>query len=260
VKQRRLAVGLVYDGTDFVGWQRQSEGRSVQGEAQTALAKVAAVPVSLTGAGRTDAGVHASGQVAHFDTVSRRSERDWVLGANRHLPADVALAWAREMPADFHARFNAVARHYRYAIREGVVRPVLARERCAWVRQSLDLPAMKAAGTALVGEHDFSAFRAAGCQARSPRREVLRLELAREGGFLRVEVEANAFLHHMVRNIVGSLLLVGRGRKPPEWIADVLAGRDRRRAGPTAPAHGLTLVAVSYPKRFDLPENGEIGV
>ncbi|MGH8161880.1 MAG: tRNA pseudouridine(38-40) synthase TruA [Gammaproteobacteria bacterium] len=249
----RIAIGIAYDGTNFAGWQRQSDERSVQDEVDKALTKVAAAPVAVTAAGRTDAGVHASGQVAHFEASRARTERNWVLGANRHLPADVALFWARSVSEDFHARFRAVARVYRYSIRESAVRPVLDRDRCAWVRERLELAAMQTASVALVGEHDFSAFRAAGCQARSPWRHVKRIDWWRERGLLMVEVEADAFLQHMVRNIVGSLILVGRGRQPPAWIGEVLAGGDRRRAGPAAPARGLSLIAVKYPERFGLP-------
>ncbi len=252
----RIAIGIAYDGTDFAGWQRQNRERSVQDEVDKALAKIAAAPVAVTVAGRTDAGVHADAQVAHFDALCPRSERSWVLGANRHLPADVALLWARPVPEDFHARFRAVARVYRYLVRESAVRPVLDRRRCAWIRERLDLSAMQTAAAVLVGEHDFSAFRAAGCQARSPWREVKRIELWRAGGLLQIEVEANAFLQHMVRNIVGSLILVGRGRRRPVWMAEVLAEGDRRRAGPAAPARGLSLIGVRYPERFGLPNDG----
>ncbi|MGH8274609.1 MAG: tRNA pseudouridine(38-40) synthase TruA [Gammaproteobacteria bacterium] len=258
--QHRIAAGVVYDGTDFIGWQSQREGRSVQGEVERALTRVAAAPVAVTAAGRTDAGVHASAQVVHFDTASERSERNWVLGANRHLPPDVAVRWARVVPEGFHARFSAVARAYRYLIYESVVRPVLDRRRCAWVHERLDLAAMQKAAEPLLGEHDFSAFRAAGCQAHSPLRRLDRFELRHEGGILRVEVEANAFLQHMVRNIAGSLILVGRGRKPPAWIGEVLAGRDRRRAGPAAPARGLTLMGIRYPAGFSLPGDYEVSL
>lgn len=204
-------------------------------------------------AGRTDAGVHALMQVAHFDTTKARAEHHWVLGANRHLPGDIALHWARGVADEFHARFSAVARCYRYGIRESRTRPVLQRKRCAWVTARLDLDAMREGAKYLEGEQDFSAFRAAGCQARSPTRTLSRIELWRDSGMLFVEVEANAFLQHMVRNMVGSLILVGRGRKQPAWMGEVLAGRDRRRAGPAAPPQGLTLVGIAYPERFGLP-------
>ena len=257
--RRRLAVGLAYDGGGFIGWQRQNKGRSVQGEVERALGIVADEPISVVAAGRTDAGVHAAGQVLHFDTTSLCSVRNWVLGANRHLPADVALRWAREVPDDFHARFSATARRYCYFIRESAVRPVLERARCAWSRETLDLAAMQTAAAWLVGEHDFSAFRAAGCQAHTPRRSMHRLDLRRTNGLLQVEAEANAFLQHMVRNIVGSLIRVGRGKAGPEWMREVLASRDRRRAGAAAPARGLVLAGIEYPARFDLPSTS-VGV
>ncbi|MGH8271620.1 MAG: tRNA pseudouridine(38-40) synthase TruA [Gammaproteobacteria bacterium] len=249
----RIAVGLAYDGGGFVGWQHQIEGRSVQDEVERALAIVADEPVSVTAAGRTDAGVHAAAQVVHFDTASSRSVRNWVLGANRHLPADVALRWACEVPEDFHARFSASARRYCYFIRESATRPVLDRSRCAWVHETLDLVAMQQAAAFLVGEHDFSAFRAAGCQAHTPQRDLRRLEVRRADGLLRVEAEANAFLQHMVRNIVGSLVRVGRGKVEPAWMHEVLVSRDRRRAGAAAPACGLVLAGIEYPVRFALP-------
>lgn len=252
-RPRRVAIAIEYDGSEFVGWQRQRSGRSVQAEVEAALSRVADESIAVVAAGRTDSGVHARVQVAHFDTTRTRASHHWVLGANRYLPGDVAVHWARAVPGSFHARFSAVARCYRYSIREGRVRPVLERKRCGWVTGRLDLAAMRAGAAWLRGEHDFSAFRAAGCEARSPWRNVTRLALWRAAGALRVEVEANSFLQHMVRNIVGSLTLVGRGKKPPEWMAQVLAGRDRRRAGPAAPPHGLELVAVRYPEGVGLP-------
>lgn len=248
-----MAAGLSYDGGGFVGWQRQAEGRSVQEEVERALGLVADDEVAVVAAGRTDAGVHAAGQVVHFDTGSLRPSRGWILGANRHLPPDVALRWAREVPEEFHARFSAWERRYCYRIRENTTRPVLGRAYCAWVHETLDLAAMQEAAALLEGEHDFSAFRAAECQAHSPVRNLRRLAVLRREGMLRIEAEADAFLYHMVRNIVGSLVRVGRGRERPEWVGEVLAGRDRRRAGPTAPARGLTLVGVDYPERFGLP-------
>lgn len=252
---RRVAIGIEYDGSDFVGWQRQARGRSVQAQIERALSRVAAEPISVVTAGRTDAGVHALMQVAHFESAGRRTELNWVLGANRYLPADVALHWAKRVPQTFHARFSATARCYRYRIHQSRIRPVLERRRCAWLTEQLDLDAMRAGAEWLVGEHDFSAFRAAGCQAHSPWRELKRLELWRKAGDLFLEVEANAFLQHMVRNLVGSLVLVGRAREHPDWIRNVLATRDRRRAGPAAPARGLVLVGVTYPAHFDVPAN-----
>lgn len=249
-----MAVGIEYDGSNFVGWQRQKDGRSVQAEVEHALTKIAAENIAVVTAGRTDAGVHARMQVAHFECGVSRSALNWILGSNRHLPADIALHWAKEVPPAFHARFSAIARCYRYRIHEGRIRPVLERNRCAWITQRLDLEAMRQGAAWLMGEHDFSAFRAAGCQAKSPWREIKRVELWREAGELYLEIEANAFLQHMVRNIAGSLVWVGKGRKQPVWVRDVLAGQDRRRAGPAAPPQGLTLVGVTYPPHFDMPQ------
>lgn len=249
----RIAAGIEYDGTRFVGWQRQPQGRSVQRAVEEALGAVAAEPVRLVCAGRTDAGVHALSQVAHFDTDRVRGPRSWVLGANSHLPEDVAVLWAKEMPQDFHARYSAVSRTYAYFICERGTRPALLRTRAAWVRETLDLERMRAGADHLLGVHDFSAFRAAECQARSPVRTLRRLTLERRDGLLCITVEADAFLHHMVRNIAGSLIEVGRLRRDPRWVLEVLASCDRRRGGPTAPAQGLFLTAVEYPPGFDLP-------
>ncbi len=250
----RIAIGIEYDGSGFAGWQRQAHARSVQACVEAALARVAGRAVATRCAGRTDAGVHAWGQVAHFDTGAARPERAWVLGVNAHLPRDVAVRWARPVPEDFDARFSATARIYRYLVAEGRARPALLRHRAAWHHGApLDADRMAEAAGALAGEHDFSAFRAAGCQARHAVRRLSRIEVGRSGDIVWFEVEANAFLHHMVRNIVGSLLLVGTGERPAGWIAELLEGRDRTRAGPTAPAEGLYLLGVRYPARFGLP-------
>ncbi len=254
----RVALGIQYDGAGFRGWQAQPAGsRTVQATLERALAGVADHPVGLTCAGRTDAGVHAAGQVAHFDTRAVRPTRAWVRGGNAHLPPDISLSWACEVPDDFHARFSASARRYRYLIYNHPQRSALWRTRAAWHYQPLDAARMRAAGQALVGEHDFSAFRAAGCQARHPIRDVLELVVWRRGDGVLLEIEANAFLHHMVRNIVGVLLAIGVGDRPVEWAAEVLAGRDRTQAGVTAPAEGLYLLAVRYPPRFGLPATPE---
>ncbi|MDG4554764.1 MAG: tRNA pseudouridine(38-40) synthase TruA [Candidatus Competibacter sp.] len=250
----RVALGIQYDGTGFRGWQAQPVGvRTVQASLEQALARVADHSVGLTCAGRTDAGVHAVGQVAHFDTESVRSTRAWVRGGNAHLPSDISLSWACEVPDDFHARFSASARRYRYLIHNHPQRSALWRARAAWRYRPLDADRMHVAGQALVGEHDFNAFRAAECQARHPVREILELAVWRRGDGVLLEIEANAFLHHMVRNIVGVLLAIGAGDRPVEWAAEVLEGRDRARAGVTAPAEGLYLLAVRYPQRFGLP-------
>lgn len=250
---RRIALVVAYDGTDFVGWQAQSNGRSVQAVLGTAVAAVAAEPVDLTAAGRTDAGVHALAQVAHFDTRAARTPRQWRLGINSNLPEDVAVHLACAVPAEFDARRSALARRYRYLIVTGERRPVLERRRVWWVREPLDCAAMTAAATAWLGENDFSAFRAADCQSSTPIRYVESVKVARAGERVAVDVTANAFVYHMVRNLVGTLVEIGRGRRPAAWAAELLAGRDRTRAAPTAPAAGLALVGVRYAPRFGLP-------
>ncbi len=249
----RLALGIEYDGTDFSGWQRLSHGRSVQGEVEAALSFVADHPVEVTCAGRTDAGVHARCQVVHFDTDAQRSERAWTLGANSRLARDVAVLWTRPVADDFHARFGARARRYRYTILNRPVRAALAARFVTWERMPLDVDAMRDAAQALIGENDFSAFRTAQCQANSPMRDVREIAIARHGDEVAIEIEANAFLHHMVRNIVGSLLPVGRGERPAEWLGELLRGRDRSVAGPTAPSSGLAFLAPRYPAQWNLP-------
>ena len=252
----RVAVGIEYDGSAFAGWQSQPRLRTVQDELERAIAEVAAQPVSVVCAGRTDAGVHARGQVAHFDTAAQRSARAWTLGANSHLPADVSLAWARAVPAHFHARYSAEARTYCYLILNRATRSALAAQRAAVVHQPLDLEAMAAAAQALLGEHDFSAFRAAECQARSPVRRLSELEIARRAQWVVIRATANAFLHHMVRNIAGLLIHIGQGRAPVAWAREVLESRDRTRGAPTAHAAGLYLWSVRYPEAFGLPAVG----
>lgn len=253
----RIALGIEYDGTAFAGWQRQENGRTIQAVAEAAVSRVADHPVVLHCAGRTDAGVHAYEQVVHFDTIRGRGLRNWVLGANVNLPRDVTVRWARFVPDTFHARFSAVARRYCYRIVNRPVRLALDRSRAAWVHSPLDFSRMHEGAEALLGRHDFSAFRAAGCQAKTPIREIYDIHLEKRGALICLEVEANAFLHHMVRNIAGSLIAVGQGRHKPGWVTEILASRDRRRAGPTAPAQGLALRAIRYPSQFPLPTKGE---
>ena len=250
---QRIALGLEYDGTDFVGWQVQRAGRSVQGALEAAVSTVADERVNVTGAGRTDAGVHARCQVAHYDTRARRTARQWLLGINSNLPEDAAVRWVRPVEAGFHARRSATARRYVYRILERGTRPALLRRRSWWRRETLDCAAMTAAAGALLGERDFSSFRAAGCQSATAMRRLAAVGLYRANGLLHLEFEANAFLQHMVRNLVGVLVEVGRGRAPPGWAAEVLAARDRTKGGVTAPARGLTLAGVRYPARFGLP-------
>jgi tRNA pseudouridine38-40 synthase len=250
----RYALGIEYDGTGFLGWQRLSHGRSVQGEVEAALSFVAAHPVEVTCAGRTDAGVHARCQVVHFDSAAERSERAWTMGANSRLPRDAAVLWTRPVPGEFHARFGARARRYRYTILNRPVRAALDARFVTWERVPLDAARMHEAAQALLGENDFTAFRTVQCQAHSPMRNVHEIVVARDGETVTVEIQANAFLHHMVRNIVGSLLPVGRGERDPRWLAELLAGRDRSVAGPTAPPSGLCFLAPRYPREWPLPE------
>jgi tRNA pseudouridine38-40 synthase len=249
----RIALGLEYDGTDFCGWQRQPAGRSVQTCLEDALSRVADHPVAAQCAGRTDAGVHASAQVVHFDSPSVRSLRGWQLGTNGHLPPDASVVWARFVPDDFHARYWARSRTYLYRIINQAARTALHRHRACWVPRPLDAAAMKAAAQHLVGTHDFESFRAAECQARTSTRTLHGLQVARADAWITIEARADAFLHHMVRNLAGVLIRVGQGDAPPEWALDVLAARDRRCAGVTAPAAGLCLVGVAYDARLELP-------
>ncbi|MDE1886035.1 MAG: tRNA pseudouridine(38-40) synthase TruA [Xanthomonadaceae bacterium] len=249
----RIALGIEYDGTDFLGWQRLAHGPTVQAAVETALSEIAAEPVQVICAGRTDAGVHARNQVIHFDTQAQRTPRGWTLGTNSRLPASVAVRWARAVADDFHARFSARARRYRYIILNRSSRPALEARHVCWERATLDVASMHAAAQTLVGEHDFSAFRTAACQARSPLRCVQAITVVREGDRVVLDIQANAFLHHMVRNIAGSLRVVGRGEQPPQWIQELLAGRDRTRAGPTSAASGLVFLGPLYPAQFGLP-------
>ncbi len=254
----RVALGIEYDGSAFVGWQSQANGRAVQDELTAAVSSVADETVQLTAAGRTDAGVHAQAQVAHFDSGAVRTSRQWVLGINANLPADVAVTWATDVAGDFHARRSALDRCYRYQLIRGATRPVLWRERAFWVRDPLDLGAMTAAAGFMLGEQDFSALRAAGCQSTTPMRCVTAIRVGAAAPFVHIDVTANAFLYHMVRNLVGLLLRVGRGAAEPAWVAAVLASHNRRQGSATAPAHGLTLRAVHYPERFGLPPGGRL--
>lgn len=245
--QCRLAAGLEYDGTGYRGWQIQSHAPSVQAEINNALSVVADAPVECHAAGRTDAGVHATEQVVHFDPPAQRSLRSWLLGANSNLPDDINVLWVRPVVADFHARYSAVSRAYRYMILNRDARSALERHRVWWVYHPLNSELMHEAAQQLLGENDFSAFRASACQSRTPMREVTRIAVRRTGQHICVDIEANAFLHHMVRNIVGSLVRVGQGEAPVEWLGEVLRGRDRKLSGITAPPEGLTLTRVTYP-------------
>ncbi len=249
----RYAVGIEYDGTAYAGWQTQQSLRTIQGLVEQALGGVAAEPVEVICAGRTDAGVHARWQVAHFDTTVTRPMRGWVMGANTELPRDISLTWARAVPLHFHARYSAEARTYRYIILNRAARSALAVKRAAFIYKPLDHDLMAEAATYLCGHYDFSAFRSSECQSNSPIRRVEQLTVQRQGEWVLIDVTANAFLHHMMRNIVGLLIEVGRGEAPPSWAREVLEGRDRTRGAPTAPAEGLYLWGVRYPEAFALP-------
>ena len=249
----RIALGLEYDGTAFRGWQTQAHAISIQAAVEQALSFVANHPVAVTAAGRTDAGVHAAMQIVHFDTEALRSERSWVLGANSNLPESVSALWARVVPDTFHARYSATARSYRYFILNRGARAALARHNVCWIKEPLDHERMQLAAQALLGEHDFTSFRAAECQSRTPMRRVHAISVERRGELIELGITANAFLHHMVRNIAGVLIAVGQGKQPPEWVAQVLAAKDRTCAGITAPASGLYLAAVRYDPSLQLP-------
>jgi tRNA pseudouridine38-40 synthase len=249
----RLAFACEYDGTDFVGWQTQANGRAVQAALNDAVSRVADEPVEVHGAGRTDAGVHASFQVAHFDCAAVRSPRQWLLGINSNLPADVALHWIREVPADFDARRSALWREYRYTVASQSVRPALDRRYVWWLREPLDCARMTAAASAWLGERDFSSFRAAHCQSTTPMRRMLAIAVSRTADRVEFRFRANAFLYHMVRNLVGALVAVGRGEAPQTYGRELIAACDRRQGAVTAPPQGLVLRAVGYDDAFGLP-------
>lgn len=254
----RWALGIEYDGAPYSGWQAQPHAPSVQAELEGALSAVADHPVNVVAAGRTDTGVHSLGQVVHFDSPAQRQPHGWVLGCNTTLPDTVSVRWAQLVSEDFHARYSAIARSYRYVIFNQRARSAVFAARSAWWSYALNADAMHTAAQCLLGEQDFSSFRAAECQSRTPMRRLDAIAVRRNGSFVVVDVTANAFVHHMVRNIVGSLLQVGQGKRPSEWMAELLAARDRNRAGMTAPAAGLYLAHVSYPDGFEIPRSDGI--
>ncbi len=252
----RIALGIEYEGTSWGGWQYQGhDSNTIQHALETALARVADHPVSVVAAGRTDAGVHASGMVVHFDTHVMRSTRSWVQGTNRYLPDSVSVQWATPIQDDFHARFRALARRYRYLIYNHAFRPAILHQKVTWHYHPLSVEPMQSALEYLAGEHDFSSLRAAGCQARNPVRFVQHITLTARPPWIVLDIQANGFLHHMVRNIVGVLLPVGEGKQQPTWVRDVLEAKDRTMAGVTAPPHGLYFVDVLYPDCFVLPRH-----
>ncbi|MDR2212720.1 MAG: tRNA pseudouridine(38-40) synthase TruA [Pseudomonadales bacterium] len=252
---RRIALCVEYNGAAFRGWQAQVHQHypTVQEALESVLAGIAAHPLRVNCAGRTDAGVHATWQIVHFDTPAQRPLKAWVRGANSRLPPQVAVRWAQEVDAEFHARFSALSRRYRYVIHNQSARAARLAELVASHGAPLDAERMHEAGQYLLGENDFSAFRGASCQSRTPMRRVMELTVKSYGGYICLDIEANAFLLHMVRNIVGALLWIGDGRRDPSWMKTLLDSRDRTQAAPTAPPQGLTLIAVRYPAHFGLP-------
>lgn len=254
----RIALGLEYDGSGFCGWQTQPAGCAAQDRLESALTQIAGGPVATVCAGRTDAGVHALAQVVHFDCVAERPMSAWVRGVNALLPPAMAVTWAQPAHEDFHARFSARARHYRYVLLNHPVRPAAEHGRVGWFHGSLDLEPMQQAAASLLGEHDFSAFRSAECQAKSPVRRLLQLALERRGRYVIFDVCATGFLHHMVRNIVGCLIYIGKGRHGAAWMGELLEARDRKLAAPTFEACGLYLTGVDYDPVWQLPQRGRL--
>ncbi|MEY4754467.1 MAG: hypothetical protein RJA44_2142 [Pseudomonadota bacterium] len=250
----RLALGISYRGDGYLGWQSQPVGRTVQDALETALGRFAAVPVRTICAGRTDTGVHGLNQVVHFDAPVQRAPFSWVRGTNTFLPPDIAVQWCQPVAADFHARNQARGRRYAYLLLESPVRPAIEARSAGWSFRPLDLAAMQAAAAHLIGEHDFSAFRSSECQALSPVKQLREISIRRVGAYWRFEFEASAFLHHMVRNLMGCLIAVGSGTRSPQWLAEVLAARDRKLAAPTFPADGLYFLGPRYDAVHGLPE------
>jgi tRNA pseudouridine38-40 synthase len=250
----RIALGVEYHGAHYYGWQRQRDVPSVQEALEKALSQVANHPIEVQCAGRTDAGVHGTGQVVHFDTEVQRKTAAWTMGANANLPKDIAVRWAQEVPDSFHARFSATARRYRYVIYNDNLRPAILSAGVSHYHGDLCVERMHRAGQLLLGENDFTSFRAVHCQSRSPWRNVMHLQVTRHNRYVVIDIKANAFVHHMVRNIAGSLIAVGRGEQEPEWIQWLLEAKDRKLAAATAKAEGLYLVEVEYPQAFNLPK------
>jgi tRNA pseudouridine38-40 synthase len=249
----RYALGIEYNGSQYSGWQRQKEVNSVQAEIEKALSHIANEPIAVSCAGRTDAGVHATGQVVHFDTTNERPDRAWTMGMNTKLPDDIAVRWVKAVPDDFHARFSATARRYRYIVLNQKLRSGILKSGLSHIYKPLDIEAMTRASRCLLGEHDFTSFRAIFCQANTAVRTIKQLNISRLGEYVVVDIQANAFLHHMVRNIVGTLFAVGEGEKSESWVEELLGLKNRAVASATAKPNGLYLVDVSYPTEFELP-------
>lgn len=249
----RVALGVEYDGHSFFGWQAQPDVVTIQGTLQDALSKVANEPIEIICAGRTDAGVHATGQVIHFDTRAKRHVDAWVYGTNSHLPSSICIRFARQVDYSFHARFKATSRRYRYVIYNHPIRPAILSTHASWHYYPLDVDRMRTAASFLIGEQDFSSFRSSKCNSNSPMRNITDFQIERRGDYVIFEIEANAFLHHMVRNIAGSLMKIGAGFKEIEWMQEVLAAKSRKAAAETAPPGGLYLIKVTYPEPYLFP-------
>lgn len=253
----KYALGIEYSGSGYSGWQRQKHSESIQAQVENALGYVANHPVRLVCAGRTDTGVHAVEQVVHFETDAIRHNRAWILGANCKLAKDIRIKWMVQVDGDFHARFSAIARSYRYIILNSKIPSALFYDKVCWKHHPLDHQKMHQAAQILIGEHDFSAFRAAGCQSKSSNRNVHEISVQRQGEIILLDIKANAFLYHMVRNIVGSLIEVGKHQKPTQWFAEVFEGQDRASVANTAQASGLYFVRAYYSEQFKLPVEGK---
>ncbi len=250
----RIALIVEYDGSQYHGWQAQNGLHTVQGTLETALSQIANDEIKVTCAGRTDTGVHATNQVIHFDSDKDRSVRAWIYGANSFLPKDICVRWGKEMPETFHARYSGLSRRYRYVIHNTPIRPALLGSNVTWQYRQLDHRLMHEAAQLLLGEHDFTSFRSVECQSKTPMRSVFEISVIRKLDFVVLDIRANAFLHHMVRNIAGVLMAVGASRHPVDWVTDVLAAKDRKLGAETAPPYGLYLVSVAYPPEFGMIE------
>ncbi|OGT46906.1 MAG: tRNA pseudouridine(38-40) synthase TruA [Gammaproteobacteria bacterium RIFCSPHIGHO2_12_FULL_41_15] len=250
---QRMALGVRYDGTAYHGWQRQDGLKTVQGELERALGAIADHPINLVCAGRTDSGVHATAQVVHFNTEVERTDYSWIFGANSNMAKDISVSWAQKVDMEFHARFSATYRRYRYIIYNHPTRPAIMRHSVTWYHRPLNEQKMQEAANFLLGEHDFSSFRGANCQANSPIRKIENITVTRHHYLVIVDVLANAFLHHMIRNIVGVLLPIGEGQRPVSWMPEILALKNRQEGGATAVPNGLYLVEVGYPSHYNLP-------
>lgn len=252
---QRLVLGIQYEGSDFAGWQSQTHGKTIQDCLQAALFEFAKTPIPVVCAGRTDAGVHALRQVVHLDTELDRPLASWVRGVNRYLPPSISVQWARQVSQDFHARFSAHTRSYVYLLQTSATRSPILFQRSGWIHADLNLLSMQQATQVLVGEHDFSSFRSAECQAKSPVKTMYNVQIAQCDGMFIFYFSANAFLHHMIRNLVGALIYIGQGKQAPAWMTELLAARSRLIAAPTFMPDGLYLTGIQYPERFDLPFN-----